>query len=242
MSGESAAREKLATVGRIFAMQGMLGLFGHVSVYDPATKIVLLTPAMGSDKANFRAEEMVPADLDGRPLDGRGRPPVEWPIHTALHAARADALAVAHLHTPYATLFAIAKRKFRPVTLQGAIFSAGVPLYREAHLVTTPERGRRLAKVIGKNRAALLRGHGIVVAGKTLEEILYTALVLEDDSKKSLQASSLGSLGFISPKECRAFGVEIALERRAQRAWDYFSGLEARWDRQPATGRMELFP
>jgi ribulose-5-phosphate 4-epimerase/fuculose-1-phosphate aldolase len=242
MSGESAAREKLATVGRIFAMQGMLGLFGHVSVYDPATKIVLLTPAMGSDKANFRAEEMVPANLDGRPLDGRGRPPVEWPIHTALHAARADALAVAHLHTPYATLFAIAKRKFRPVTLQGAIFSSGVPLYREAHLVTTPERGRRLAKVIGKNRAALLRGHGIVVAGKTLEEILYTALVLEDDSKKSLQASSLGSLGFIRPKESRAFGAEIALERRAQRAWDYFSQLEKRWDRQPGTGRMELFP
>jgi ribulose-5-phosphate 4-epimerase/fuculose-1-phosphate aldolase len=242
MSGESAAREKLATVGRIFAMQGMLGLFGHVSVYDPATKIVLLTPAMGSDKANFRAEKMVPADLDGRPLDGRGRPPVEWPIHTALHAARADALAVAHLHTPYATLFAIAKRKFRPVTLQGAIFSAGVPLYREAHLVTTPERGRRLAKVIGKNRAALLRGHGIVVAGKTLEEILYTALVLEDDSKKSLQASSLGSLGFISPKESRAFGAEIALERRAQRAWDYFSQLEKRWDRQPGTGKSELFP
>jgi ribulose-5-phosphate 4-epimerase/fuculose-1-phosphate aldolase len=242
MTDESESREKLATVGRIFAMQGMLGLFGHVSVYDPATKKVLLTPAMGSDKANFHAEEMVPADLDGRPLDGRGRPPVEWPIHTALHAARADALAVAHLHTPYATLFAIAKRKFRPVTLQGTIFSAGVPLYREAHLVTTPERGRRLAKVIGKNRAALLRGHGIVVAGKTLEEILYTALVLEDDSKKSLQASSLGSLGFISPKDCRAFGAEIAMERRAQRAWDYFSGLEARWDRQPATGRMELFP
>jgi ribulose-5-phosphate 4-epimerase/fuculose-1-phosphate aldolase len=242
MSGESAAREKLATVGRIFAMQGMLGLFGHVSVYDPATKKVLLTPAMGSDKANFRAEEMVAADLDGRPLDGRGRPPVEWPIHTALHAARADALAVAHLHTPYATLFAIAKRKFRPVTLQGAIFSAGVPLYREAHLVTTPERGRRLAKVIGKNRAALLRGHGIVVAGKTLEEILYTALVLEDDSKKSLQASSLGHLSFISPKESRAFGAEIALERRAQRAWDYFCQLEKRWNRQPGTGKSELFP
>jgi ribulose-5-phosphate 4-epimerase/fuculose-1-phosphate aldolase len=242
MTDESESREKLATVGRIFAMQGMLGLFGHVSVYDPTTKRVLLTPAMGSDKANFRAEEMVAADLDGRPLDGRGRLPVEWPIHTALHAARADALAVAHLHTPYATLFAIAKRKFRPVTLQGAIFSAGVPLYREAHLVTTPERGWRLAKVIGKNRAALLRGHGIVVTGKTLEEILYTALVLEDDSKKSLQASGLGSLSFISPKECRAFGAEIAMERRAQRAWDYFSGLEARWDRQPATGRMELFP
>jgi ribulose-5-phosphate 4-epimerase/fuculose-1-phosphate aldolase len=239
---ESEAREKLATVGRVFAMQGMLGLFGHVSVYDPATKTVLLTPGMGSDKANFRAADMVPTGVDGRPLGGDGHPPVEWPIHTALHAAREDALAVAHLHTPYATLFAIAKRQFRPVTLQGTLFSAGVPLYNEAHLITTPERGRRLVKVIGKNRAVLLRAHGIVVAGKNLPEVLYAALVLEDDSKKSLQASSLGSLNSISPKESRAFAAEIALERRAQRAWDYFCRLEARWDRQPATGKSELFP
>ncbi|HEY3305049.1 MAG TPA: class II aldolase/adducin family protein [Candidatus Binatia bacterium] len=241
MSSESESREKLAKVGRIFAMQGMLGLFGHVSVYDPAAKKVLLTPAMGSDKANFRGEEMVETDLGGRPL-GAGRPPVEWPIHTALHAGRENALAVAHLHTPYATLFAIAKRKFQPVTLQGAIFSEGVPLYREAHLVTTPARGQRMVKVIGKNRALLMRGHGIVVVGKNLEEVLFAALVLEDDCKKSFQASCLGSLGIINPNECRAFGAEIALERRAQRAWDYFTQLEKRWDRQPATGKSELFP
>jgi len=67
-------------------------------------------------------------------------------------------------------------------------------------------------------------------------------LVLEDDTKKTLQAATLGEVGTISPEECRAFGAEIALERRAQRAWNYFRSLEARWDRQPATGRSELFP
>ena len=167
---------------------------------------------------------------------------MEWPIHTALHGARADALAVAHLHTPYATLFAIAKREFRPVTLQGAVFNDGVPLYPEAQLITNPERGHSLLKVIGEKRAALLRGHGIVVVGQNLQEVLYTALVLEDDTKKTLQAVTLGEVGTIAPEECRAFGAEIALERRAQRAWNYFCSLEARWDRQPATGRSELFP
>ncbi|MGH9195902.1 MAG: class II aldolase/adducin family protein [Acidimicrobiia bacterium] len=242
MTAESESREKLATLARIFAMQGMLGLFGHVSVYDPKTKRVFISPGMGSDKANLRAADMVLTDLDGRPIEGDGLPPVEWPIHTALHGTREDALAVAHLHSPYATLFAIAKRKFSPVTLQGAMFSGGVPLYNQAHLITTRARGERLAKVIGKKRATLLRAHGIVVVGRNLQEVLYTSLVLEDDSKKSVQAASLGTLGSISPEECRAFGAEIALERRAQRAWDYFSRLEARWDRQPATGRAELFP
>jgi L-fuculose-phosphate aldolase len=239
---ENESREMLAACTRIFAMQGLIGLFGHVSVYDPEAKRVFITPGMGSDKANLRPADMVLTDLDGRTLEGEGGPPVEWPIHTALHAAREDALAVAHLHTPYATLFAIAKREFQPVTLQGALFSAGVPLYGEAHLITTPARGRRLVEVIGNKRAALLRGHGIVAIGRNLPEVLYASLVLEDDAKKSVQAAALGELGAITREECRAFDAEIALERRAQRAWDYFSRLEARWDRQPGTGRMELFP
>jgi ribulose-5-phosphate 4-epimerase/fuculose-1-phosphate aldolase len=242
MISENDLREQLATCTRILAMQGMIGVFGHVSVYQPETKRIFITPGMGSDKGSLRPENMVSTDLDGKPLEGKEGPPVEWPIHTALHGARTDALAVAHLHTPYATLFAIAKREFKPVTLQGAIFSDGVPLYPEAQLITTPDRGDRLLKVIGEKRAVLLRGHGIVVAGKNLQEVLYTALVLEDDSKKAMQAASLGEVGTISSEECRAFGAEIALERRAQRAWNYFCSLEARWDRQPATGKSELFP
>ncbi len=242
MTSEKDLREQLATCTRIFAMQGMIGVFGHVSVYQPETKRIFITPGMGSDKGSLRAEEMVPMDINGGPLEGGERPPVEWPIHTALHAAREDALAVAHLHAPYATLFAIAKREFQPVTLQGAIFSEGVPLYPEAQLITTPARGSSLLKVIGEKRATLLRGHGIVVVGKNLQEVLFASLVLEDDAKKTMQAATLGEVGTISPEECRAFGGEIALERRAQRAWNYFCSLEARWDRQPATGRSELFP
>ena len=202
MTSETDLREQLAMCTRIFAMQGMIGVFGHVSVYQPETKTVFITPGMGSDKGSLRPEDMVPTNLDGKPLAGKDGPPVEWPIHTALHSARSDALAVAHLHTPHATLFAIAKREFRPVTLQGAIFNDGVPLYPEAQLITN----------------------------------------LEDDSKKYMQAAALGEVGTISPEDCRQFGAEIALERRAQRAWNYFCSLEKRWDRQPSTGRSELFP
>ena len=242
MISEKDLREQLATCTRIFAMQGMIGVFGHVSVYQPETKRVFITPGMGSDKGSLRAEDMLITDLDGKPLEGREGPPVEWPIHTALHGARADAVAVAHLHTPYATLFSIAKREFQPVTLQGAIFSEGVPLYPQAQLITTPARGSSLLKVIGDKRAVLLRGHGIVAAGQNLQEVLFASLVLEDDAKKTMQAATLGEVGTISPEEYRTFGAEIALERRAQRAWNYFCSLEGRWDRQPATGRSELFP
>jgi ribulose-5-phosphate 4-epimerase/fuculose-1-phosphate aldolase len=242
MPAQSELCEQLATCTRIFAMQGMIGVFGHVSVYQPETKTVFITPGMGSDKGSLGAVDIISTDLDGKPLAGKTGPPVEWPIHTALHRGRADALAVAHLHTPYATLFTIAKRKFQPVTLQGAIFAGGVPLYPEAQLITTPTRGENLLKTMGDKRAVLLRGHGIVVAGQNLPEVLYSAFVLEDDTKKSWQAAALGEIGTISEEECRAFGAEIAFERRAQRAWNYFSIIESRWDHQPNSGKCELFP
>lgn len=242
MASENDLRDQLATCTRILAMQGMIGLFGHISAYQSETKTIFITPGSGSDKATLRAEDIAAIQLDGRPLDDNKLPPIEWPIHTSLHATRADALAVAHLHTPYATLFAIARRDFQPVTLQGAIFSDGVPLYNDAHLVTTPERGRKLKEVMGSKRAVLMRGHGIAVAGKSLPEVLYATLILEDDAKKTLEAASLGTVSHITAGESRAFEAEIEFDRRARRAWDYFSRIEKRWDRQAASGRVDLFP
>ena len=88
MATEFELRGQLATCTRIFAMQGMIGVFGHVSVYQPEAKRIFITPGMGSDKGSLRAEDMVPIDLTGKPLEGEQGPPVEWPIHTALHGAR----------------------------------------------------------------------------------------------------------------------------------------------------------
>lgn len=242
MTSETELREDLATCTRIFAMQGLIGLHGHVSVFEPGSKRVLITPGSGSDKANLRAEHMIPAGLDGKPLEGKGRPPLEWPIHMALHAARPDALAIAHLHPPYATLFAVAKREYRPITVHSAIFADGVPTYPEAHLIETPERGQKLLKIIGDKRAAFLRAHGITVVGRNLRELLHATLALENDARKTLEAEAMGGVGTLSAEECRIVNQEIRLETIAQRTWTYFSLLEARWDRQPASGRMDLFP
>jgi hypothetical protein len=59
MIPEKDLREQLATCTRIFAMQGMIGLFGHVSVFQAETKTVFITPGMGSDKGSLRPEDMV---------------------------------------------------------------------------------------------------------------------------------------------------------------------------------------
>jgi L-fuculose-phosphate aldolase len=241
MASETELREQLATCARIMAMQGLLGLHGHISVYQPEAKRMLISPGAGSDKANLRAHDMVLAGLDGKAADGK-RPPLEWPIHTAIHLARADALAIAHLHPPYATLFSISRREYRPITMHGGLFGKGIATYGEAHLITSVERGEKLKEAIGDKRAAFQRGHGITVVARNVPELLHITLALENDALKTLQASSLGELGTLSAEEVAALEKEITLEMVAPRTWAYFTMLEARWDRQPNSGRAPLFP
>src|SRR3984957_3256248 len=216
MASESELRDQLATCARIFAMQGLLGLHGHVSVYQPEAKRLLITPGAGSDKANLCAEDMVLAGLDGKAVDGK-RPPLEWPIHTALHAARADAIAIAHLHPPYATLFSIAQREYRPVTMHSGLFGKGVGFYADAHLVTSVERGEKLRQAIGDKRAAFQRAHGITVVARNIPELLHLTLSLENDALKTLQAESLGELRVLSAAEVETLTREITMDMVAPR-------------------------
>ena len=78
--------------------------------------------------------------------------------------------------------------------------------------------------MIRDKRAALLRGHGVVIVGRDIEEALFSSLIFEDDAQKTLQAASLGEVGLISLEECNAFDGEDGLQRRSHRTWDYFAG------------------
>jgi 3-hydroxy-2-methylpyridine-4,5-dicarboxylate 4-decarboxylase len=240
MTTETILRDKLATCSRIMAMQDMMGLFGHISVFDPATQRVYLSPGMGAEKATVQPKDILAADLDGKVLSGDQRLPAEWPIHTVLHGLRPDALAIAHLHAPYATLFSISERPFRPVTLQGSIFDREVPIYKEPKLVRTIAQGQGLAKVIGDRPAIFMRGHGIVVVARDVEQMLYASLVLEDEARKSVEAAALGPFHPLTHEECVEFDGKSALPDRSQRAWKYYSQLENRWDKNPGTGRVSF--
>jgi ribulose-5-phosphate 4-epimerase/fuculose-1-phosphate aldolase len=237
MSREAELREQIATLTRIFAMRGLLGLHGHISAYDPDADRMYICPGFGWDKATTRPEDLFVFNVAGDVLEGQGRRlPLEWPIHTALHAARPDVLAVGHLHSPFATAFAVTRAEFRPVMISGALFASGVPTYQERHLITTPERGRAVAELIGAGRAALLRSHGTVVAAADVEELLLASLLLEDNARAAVEAASLGELDYLEPEQSAMAEADARISDRARLAWRYFAQLEARWDRQPPPG------
>jgi len=235
LPSEDALREKLATASRILALKGLVGLYGHVSAYDPETDRVYLTPGAGSDRANVKPEDLWVFNSAGEKLSGEGRLALEWPIHTCIHAAHKDALAVAHLHAPFSTLFAIAEREFRPVTINGAMFAQGLGWYDYLGLVTTLEEGRRMASALGPGqRGVLMRGHGSAVVGRTVEEMLHACLILEDNAMKIWMASSLGPIRSLSVEDCQTIigrGVPST-----DAPWMFLTRQDSVWDHQPAGG------
>src|SRR5256885_1212519 len=116
-TAEAQAREKLATCARALARLDCLGLGGHVSLRIPDSDLILITPGGGLDKLKLTADHMVTMDAAGKHVGGPYSPPLEWPIHTAVHAARPELDSVAHLHPHWSTIFAISKRPLEPVLM-----------------------------------------------------------------------------------------------------------------------------
>ena len=93
------------------------------------------------------------------------------------------------------------------MTLQGTVFDGGLTVYQETALVRSVEQGRNLADVIGDKPAAFMRGHGIVVVARDVEQMLYASLILEDEAQKWVQASTLGEVQPMSHHDCETFAA-----------------------------------
>src|SRR5690348_2024528 len=199
--------EELVIANRILAREGVLDGFGHVSARHPDhPDRYLMSCSRGPELV--RREDIVEFTLQGEPLNQNGRALyAERAIHGAIYAARPDVMAVCHNHSPSVIPFGITRRALRPVLHMGALIGADVPLWdiRDDFgdtnlLVTTWPQGQSLARGLGDKRAALMRGHGSVVVGVSLKEVVMASVYLEVNAKLQLQALSLGAeVNYLTP-------------------------------------------
>src|SRR5207249_7995443 len=79
-----------------------------------------------------------------------------------------------------------------PVHVSGAVFGAPIPLLDDPDLIKTDGQGERLARALGAHRAVLMRGHGAVTVGESVEAVFLASLYLEENARHQLFASLLG--------------------------------------------------
>lgn len=192
-----AYRRQLAVMCRMLGMQGMIGMFGHVSLRIPKTDLVLITPGAGAEKTAVRADQIFVFDLNGKILlhPGGDHPiniPAEWRIHTQIHSDRPEIMAVAHLHSTWSTLLGIVNRPILPVFNQGFIFGNGVPTWDNPQLVVDDEAAAALSRTLADKLACQMRGHGSVVVGETPEACVMNCTAIEENARYQIMAEPFG--------------------------------------------------
>ena len=105
-------------------------------------------------------------------------------------------------------------------------------------LVRNLEQGLSLAKTLGDNAAALMRGHGCVVTGRAVRDVVRISVYLMVNARLQTEAMGFGEVTFLSENEIAATAEMSASPLAANRIWEYWvrrSGYV-----QDATPRMEL--
>jgi HCOMODA/2-hydroxy-3-carboxy-muconic semialdehyde decarboxylase len=218
--------EDLVAANRILADQGVLDGWGHVSVRHPRNPNRYLLSRSRAPEL-ISAEDIMEFDLDSNAVDARGRPLyTERFIHGEIYKARPDVVAIVHTHAPALIPFGISKVPLKPVYHRSAFIAAGVPVFeiRERAgmtdmLIRDQALGRALADALGNHPAALMRGHGAVVVGPSLQRVVGRSIFLPLNATLQMQAAALGGpVTYLDPAEARK--IEEREGYGLARAWE----------------------
>jgi ribulose-5-phosphate 4-epimerase/fuculose-1-phosphate aldolase len=202
--------------------------FGHVSMRHPARKDRYLM-ACAKAPALVRPEDIVEYDLDSNALDAEGRSSfLERFIHGEIYKARGDVDAVVHSHSPSVVPFGLVDVPMQAMFHNAAFLAAGVPVFdiREKFgatdmLVGNAAKGVALAEIMGKRDIVLMRAHGSVACGPSLQAAVFRAVYTEVNARIQHWTNALGQGARPAALDADEGKLADAVnEKAALRAWE----------------------
>ena len=192
---EWRVRVDLAAAYRLIAYYGWDDLiFTHLSVRAPGPEHHFLINPYGMMFEEITASSLVKVDLSGQIV--LSSPyfinPAGFTIHSAVHAAREDALCVIHLHTDYGVAVSAQKNGLLPVSQQSLFALASLAYHEYEGLALNEEEKSRLVADLGDKAYMILRNHGLLTIGKTPAEAFLSMYILERACRIQILAQSGG--------------------------------------------------
>jgi L-ribulose-5-phosphate 4-epimerase len=218
-------KAKVAQATRMLASQGIIASSGHISARIPGTDRVVIGPG-DVTRDILTPDDIITVDLNSNKIDGRKAQPLETEIHTGIYRARADVMSVVHSHPVHSVVFSVTKKPILPISVHGAIFADGVPTFDHVGHVNTRELGDGLARALGTHRAALIKMHGAVIVGGSVEEAFVAALQLEENAEKQLWAEATGTVAPMTTEEAARSVRQSFQPSSIQKRWQYYQDIE----------------
>ena len=187
-------KEKIILAGKVLVAEGQDDFTrGHISFRLPDNpSLFFMKPhSIGLDEITM--ENILTIDLEGKVVAGAARRHSEVYIHSEIFKARPDVHCVLHTHPPYLIALSASERPLRCYSQGGALFYNSLGRYADTiNLIRSHEMGAAVARDLGKRRGVLLKNHGIVTTGVSIEEVVISTIMLEDAAKIQLIAEAAG--------------------------------------------------
>jgi ribulose-5-phosphate 4-epimerase/fuculose-1-phosphate aldolase len=198
---ERQARLRLAACYRIFDYLGWTeSIFNHITLRVPGAETVFLINPFGLHYSEVTASNLVAIDIDGRPVR-----PTEHPInlagfvtHSAIHGHIPAAHCVMHTHTTSGSAVACLAQGLSPDTFYGAQLHGRVAYHAFEGVTVDADERKRMVASIGDKRVVILRNHGLLSWGETLEEAFMWLWLLQRACDIQIAAAAVGPLARLS--------------------------------------------
>ena len=230
MTDRQLAVRDLVVANRIIANERVVDAYGHVSIRHPLKADRYLLSRSRSPEL-VESADIMEFDLAGKPVDGDKRPPyLERFIHGAIYEARPDVRAVIHSHAEEVLPFSIATTPLRPVVHAASFIGAHIPVWdiRDNFgdtnlLVMNMAQGRDLARCLGRDTVALMRGHGFAAAAGSILEVVRIGVYMPRNAQVLMSALRLGAVTDLSRGEIEAHAAMQQDSPAMWRAWEYWA-------------------
>jgi len=199
-------KERLAAGFRLFAKFGYEeGVAGHITVRDPEWLDHFWVNPFGMPFAHIRVRDLILVNDKGDVVEGNAMVNrAAFAIHASVHAARPDVVAAAHSHSMYGKSWSTLGRLLDPLTQDACAFYEDHALFDDyTGVVLDPEEGKRIAHALGETKAVILRNHGLLTVGHSVDEAVWWFVTMDRSCHAQLLAEAAGTPVLIDPDMAR---------------------------------------
>lgn len=202
----SHRQQRLAAAFRLFAYYGFdEGIAGHITVRDPEFPDCFWVNPFGMYFGHIRVSDLLLVNHKGEVVKG-DRPvnTAAFAIHSQIHQARPDVNAAAHAHSLYGKAWSTLGRLLDPLTQDACAFYEDQALFDDyTGVVLDTQEGKRIAATLGTGKAVILRNHGLLTVGNSVDEAAWWFVTMDRSCQTQLMAEAAGKPVAISPETAR---------------------------------------
>jgi L-fuculose-phosphate aldolase len=202
-------REQVAAFGRRLQEAGLVtGTFGNVSVFDPKSGLMAISPS-GLPYDAVGAAEVAVVDLDGRRVEGARKPSSEVDLHRIFYRHRPEIAGIIHTHSVYATTLACLQAPIPPIHYLVGYAGRQVPCTAYYPFGTQALADAAFA-AMGPGKACLLGNHGLLALGEDIAEAFDVAEQIEYVARLYVQLKPLGAPALLTEAQIDAATAALA--------------------------------